>query len=147
MRLWPYLANCFFFSSRRRHTRWTGDWSSDVCSSDLRAFRHLPAERREVRNALASRAIRRHQLRHGTPPLRNHDLAPLPDLIQKRREVLAGLADSSRAHDASVLHVAHGVKRSLRASSYGRRSATRMPADGAESGVMVASAPSVSIAA
>src|SRR6266487_5135928 len=27
----------FFFSSRRRHTRWTGDWSSDVCSSDLGA--------------------------------------------------------------------------------------------------------------
>src|SRR5579863_10119551 len=27
----------FFFSSRRRHTRWTGDWSSDVCSSDLSA--------------------------------------------------------------------------------------------------------------
>src|SRR6266487_6612603 len=27
----------FFFSSRRRHTRWTGDWSSDVCSSDLAA--------------------------------------------------------------------------------------------------------------
>src|SRR5690348_18298238 len=25
----------FFFSSRRRHTRWTGEWSSDVCSSDL----------------------------------------------------------------------------------------------------------------
>src|SRR5690348_17517543 len=25
----------FFFSSRRRHTRWTDDWSSDVCSSDL----------------------------------------------------------------------------------------------------------------
>src|SRR5690348_6711013 len=24
----------FFFSSRRRHTIWTGDWSSDVCSSD-----------------------------------------------------------------------------------------------------------------
>src|SRR6266568_6388835 len=27
----------FFFSSRRRHTRWNCDWSSDVCSSDLRA--------------------------------------------------------------------------------------------------------------
>src|SRR6266581_8478181 len=27
----------FFFSSRRRHTIWTGDWSSDVCSSDLSA--------------------------------------------------------------------------------------------------------------
>src|SRR5690348_18076858 len=28
----------FFFSSRRRHTRWTGDWSSDVCSSDLNVY-------------------------------------------------------------------------------------------------------------
>src|SRR6266699_5747325 len=26
---------CFFFSSRRRHTRCGRDWSSDVCSSDL----------------------------------------------------------------------------------------------------------------
>src|SRR5207253_8581752 len=25
-----------FFSSRRRHTRWPRDWSSDVCSSDLK---------------------------------------------------------------------------------------------------------------
>src|SRR6266487_5370385 len=33
-RLLTFLV-CFFFSSRRRHTRWTGDWSSDVCSSDL----------------------------------------------------------------------------------------------------------------
>src|SRR6266498_5484659 len=30
---------CFFFSSRRRHTRCGRDWSSDVCSSDL----HAPA--------------------------------------------------------------------------------------------------------
>src|SRR5256885_6944919 len=29
------LAPTFFFSSRRRHTRLQGDWSSDVCSSDL----------------------------------------------------------------------------------------------------------------
>src|SRR3712207_3370695 len=28
----------FFFSSRRRHTRYWRDWSSDVCSSDLRAL-------------------------------------------------------------------------------------------------------------
>src|SRR5437763_3623511 len=28
----------FFFSSRRRHTRYIGDWSSDVCSSDLITF-------------------------------------------------------------------------------------------------------------
>src|SRR5690606_17092998 len=30
----------FFFSSRRRHTRFSRDWSSDVCSSDLRAVRN-----------------------------------------------------------------------------------------------------------
>src|SRR5947209_8522427 len=33
----------FFFSSRRRHTRYWRDWSSDVCSSDLR--RELEAHR------------------------------------------------------------------------------------------------------
>src|SRR5256885_5360063 len=45
----------FFFSSRRRHTRLQGDWSSDVCSSDLhvvtvqRVFPNTPAEEAGVR--------------------------------------------------------------------------------------------------
>src|SRR5690606_40365573 len=30
-----YQCHLFFFSSRRRHTRFSRDWSSDVCSSDL----------------------------------------------------------------------------------------------------------------
>src|SRR5256886_8319713 len=30
------MCGFFFFSSRRRHTRFDCDWSSDVCSSDLR---------------------------------------------------------------------------------------------------------------
>src|SRR5690606_41114791 len=34
-RLGAYLS--FFFSSRRRHTRFSRDWSSDVCSSDLQS--------------------------------------------------------------------------------------------------------------
>src|SRR5262245_62256171 len=38
--LFARLSTCFFFffffSSRRRHTRCLSDWSSDVCSSDLR---------------------------------------------------------------------------------------------------------------
>src|SRR3712207_8396120 len=29
------IVKSFFFSSRRRHTRYWRDWSSDVCSSDL----------------------------------------------------------------------------------------------------------------
>src|SRR5712692_2503332 len=32
----------FFFSSRRRHTRWNCDWSSDVCSSDLVTLQSNP---------------------------------------------------------------------------------------------------------
>src|SRR5690606_40789826 len=31
------FGDFFFFSSRRRHTRFSRDWSSDVCSSDLKA--------------------------------------------------------------------------------------------------------------
>src|SRR5690606_9480633 len=35
----------FFFSSRRRHTRFSRDWSSDVCSSDLGYNPHYPHTR------------------------------------------------------------------------------------------------------
>src|SRR5260370_13570412 len=34
------LMSFFFFSSRRRHTRFKCDWSSDVCSSDLICISH-----------------------------------------------------------------------------------------------------------
>src|SRR5256885_9307849 len=51
----------FFFSSRRRHTRLQGDWSSDVCSSDLfpeqlerAALSNLKQEVRELELQLAS---------------------------------------------------------------------------------------------
>src|ERR1022692_3754661 len=53
---YEYYILFFFFSSRRRHTRLQGDWSSDVCSSDLpEIFRaddpagavELPAENRK----------------------------------------------------------------------------------------------------
>src|SRR5256885_8346761 len=39
----------FFFSSRRRHTRLQGDWSSDVCSSDLQFLRE-PHGRQHLAN-------------------------------------------------------------------------------------------------
>src|SRR5256886_11255685 len=34
-----YSIGIFFFSSRRRHTRFDCDWSSDVCSSDLNVLK------------------------------------------------------------------------------------------------------------
>src|SRR5256885_2687858 len=36
-----YVTCEIFFSSRRRHTRLQGDWSSDVCSSDLKLLLRL----------------------------------------------------------------------------------------------------------
>src|SRR6267143_5927105 len=44
----------FFFSSRRLHTRWNCDWSSDVCSSDL--DRRLVDHREDARHAEADLA-------------------------------------------------------------------------------------------
>src|SRR2546430_7347515 len=36
--MWLSRMCYFFFSSRRRHTRFDCDWSSDVCSSDLQRY-------------------------------------------------------------------------------------------------------------
>src|SRR5437762_7742895 len=44
-----YVLYFFFFSSRRRHTRYIGDWSSDVCSSDLTSLYHLESWTRIAR--------------------------------------------------------------------------------------------------
>src|SRR5256884_36085 len=38
------ILSFFFFSSRRRHTRCSRDWSSDVCSSDLQKPASTPAD-------------------------------------------------------------------------------------------------------
>src|SRR5690606_40916723 len=40
-----YHIMFFFFSSRRRHTRFSRDWSSDVCSSDLTLFVAIAANK------------------------------------------------------------------------------------------------------
>src|ERR1039457_353912 len=64
--LHPIDAIIFFFSSRRRHTRLQGDWSSDVCSSDLCCF---PAEtqrrrgKRREHNNMSERSSLRLSLR------------------------------------------------------------------------------------
>src|SRR5688572_18387897 len=50
--LWISLLRTFFFSSRRRHTRFGCDWSSDVCSSDLES-RHSSADNSDVRSKVA----------------------------------------------------------------------------------------------
>src|SRR5436189_219726 len=74
------LCFFFFFSSRRRHTRYIGDWSSDVCSSDLAA---MPFHR-GVRGGLVECDLvvdgRLIEARHGTAPQYE------PHFLKKRRE-------------------------------------------------------------
>src|SRR5690606_39412742 len=50
----------FFFSSRRRHTRFSRDWSSDVCSSDLDFI--LAAELRGMKRGIVFRYIARNAI-------------------------------------------------------------------------------------
>src|SRR5690625_7448124 len=66
------LVSFFFFSSRRRHTRWPRDWSSDVCSSDLFAWegRYNPPWIRDIAREIEAdeqelRAIGRKLVRQG----------------------------------------------------------------------------------
>src|SRR5207248_6126637 len=66
-----YFFFFFFFSSRRRHTRSYGDWSSDVCSSDLSPRRDTSgsaAGRWTRAGGIASRAGRPFPRRR-TPPV------------------------------------------------------------------------------
>src|SRR5256884_2353413 len=55
----------FFFSSRRRHTRCSRDWSSDVCSSDLDQKEMIEAVRRDLQRGLKKPETGRNGL---TPP-------------------------------------------------------------------------------
>src|SRR6267143_1013230 len=77
----------FFFSSRRRHTRWNCDWSSDVCSSDLRSagirrgrFRSAPCRCAWDRRWGGRRSLRgRARLQRGRDGLSVSSYAPLQD--------------------------------------------------------------------
>src|SRR5437763_16584898 len=86
----------FFFSSRRRHTRYIGDWSSDVCSSDLGS---PPAPTLLTASALAvTRSTEMPPGHHGGP------LHPLAGLDRKsgvegKRRVLGGRPSSRGKND------------------------------------------------
>src|SRR5207245_6665341 len=82
-----YITLLFFFSSRRRHTRCYRDWSSDVCSSDLK---------RGVRFRETSSRFLQFRVR------RNEDSRSCPgrqiwELITRRAECRAELGETSGA--------------------------------------------------
>src|SRR2546426_10033629 len=101
----------FFFSSRRRHTRLQGDWSSDVCSSDLSLLANWQAEIERFAPALTT------LLAHpsGMPARELADLASADlrgtDLVMTTYGTLAR-AEALRARDWSlvVLDEAQAIK-------------------------------------
>src|SRR5207253_8034925 len=102
----------FFFSSRRRHTRWPRDWSSDVCSSDLHQHaRTRPLKHLQIVEVVADG----HHLLVREPLLGRHRRQPRSEerrvgkectsrwspYHQKKKKVLS--MDISRVHT----HVSH----------------------------------------
>src|SRR5438309_2542954 len=83
----------FFFSSRRRHTRWNCDWSSDVCSSDLNAA--LLADRRRGGEPFCEQ----------TQHVESADQIDIDDADKLRQRIDTVLADGAlRAADAGAVH-------------------------------------------
>src|SRR5256885_10583203 len=77
----------FYFSSRRRHTRLQGDWSSDVCSSDL-------TERRSV---LSTPLVQRFAITMTYSPSRDQPLRLEHESGQQRRQSLTRKCPLKRA--------------------------------------------------
>src|SRR5207253_4511604 len=76
----------FFFSSRRRHTRWPRDWSSDVCSSDLLHDHGL--EKSSIARKLAAlRSFFKYCVREGKLRESPARLVPTPKLRSEERRV------------------------------------------------------------
>src|SRR6478752_4018994 len=69
-------AVVFFFSSRRRHTRCSRDWSSDVCSSDLG---DIGGPLREIANAHPDTII-------GSYPFQDEEKKPNTNLVVRSRD-------------------------------------------------------------
>src|SRR6266481_4307012 len=82
----------FFFSSRRRHTRWNCDRSSDVCSSDLHQF---GTEGEEI----------------GTPGQTQSGCQPMRDAIGDLRVLQESYDDAEEAEDSSRSDQSAGIER------------------------------------
>src|SRR5690348_17869382 len=106
----------FFFSSRRRHTRWTGDWSSDVCSSDLAA---PPEGLSGVRFAvhepahLAWLPLERVDVKVGDRPLVGEQIIPFGVRVGRPARAEMERAERSEEHTSELQSPVHLVCRLL----------------------------------
>src|SRR5439155_14294878 len=95
-------ATSFFFSSRRRHTRWPRDWSSDVCSSDLVVNRSaadlLHDARSRERAACIPEAVQLYEGAISTAE-RSGEKAILAEALRRLAVVVHHRNESARARD------------------------------------------------
>src|SRR5437879_12278159 len=83
----------FLFASRRRHTRYIGDWSSDVCSSDLDHGRSAPSEVYCGKGALIFPMVQ--TCRDLSLELMSFDVAPQQSLYTKQGDRKSGVKGKS----------------------------------------------------
>src|SRR2546430_16666982 len=112
---------CFFFSSRRRHTRFDCDWSSDVCSSDLLwVVGDGPDRERLERIASELRLAARVRWTGALPPEEMTRLwAELDVLVQPSRELPGWAEQSAHAVAEAMAHEVAGVWTGARAAPGG----------------------------
>src|SRR5438094_5220973 len=117
----------FFFSSRRRHTRSYGDWSSDVCSSDLPCLRRRRSQEDEARRTRVGA--------RGSPFHDVVDAAQLVVVYRRRQPAVLGarLEEEQverclverRSHERSSCRVSRGGRRGWHSRRARRRRACR----------------------
>src|SRR5690606_41115292 len=78
----PLSFFVFFFSSRRRHTRFSRDWTSDVCSSDLDPVAVDPAGDAPLTVPADVRLFALRQATFHVAPLEHHEMDDLVLLLE-----------------------------------------------------------------
>src|SRR5256885_11549722 len=99
----------FFFSSRRRHTRLQGDWSSDVCSSDL------------PKTATANKSTKSRSGQPSSPPIKLRLATPSAPFLK-----LTASARESTATPSSVRTIRSRSRESTGWQSVARASALKL---------------------
>src|SRR5258707_14394571 len=96
---------CFFVSSRRRHTRYWRDWSSDVCSSDLMR-QHADLDQRIAGRAVShSRATFAFQAQNLTVPRARRDADVKRGAIGEDERLLAAIDGIQERQIEMVVHI------------------------------------------